>query len=214
MSYFLHNYYNIKFYENQIVSPTQRYFDGQPAITSHLPCQLVGEHSQPLPQWGNSSCFSGSHQHFYWTALLRTVRGLHPQRVIQDFWLGLSVTQFNVLLGHHGVQTERFELPTPCLQGTRSPIRAMTPYIQFNFTFDRLLINYSITSFCFDRSEAQYEEKPNHGFHISDSQLPMWIISLLTYADIFLSFSMDIHVTTWVRKHTLRNLPNAYYFGK
>lgn len=44
---------------------------------------------------------------------------------------------------------------------------------------------------------------PNHGFRIIDSQLLMRFIFPLAYADIFLSFS------TRVRKHTLRNIPNA-----
>ena len=36
------------------------------------------------------------------------------------------------------------------------------------FYFERPLANFSKTSFCFNRNEAQYEEKPNHGFHILD----------------------------------------------
>ena len=57
LSYFLYKYYIIKFYENQFVSLTLRYFDELSAITHHLSCPLVGEHSQPLPQWGLSTWF-------------------------------------------------------------------------------------------------------------------------------------------------------------
>lgn len=84
------------------------------------------------------------------------------------------------------------------------------------FYIDRPLANYSITSFCFDRSEAQYEEKPNHGFRVLDSQLLTRFIFLLAYAGIFFRFTTPAYyryeatsVATRVRKHTLRNLPNA-----
>ena len=73
------------------------------------------------------------------------------------------------------------------------------------FYFERPLANFSKTSFCFNRNEAQYEEKPNHGFHILDfCRLLMWFIFLPAYADIFLS-----SYWTRVRKHTLRNLPKS-----
>ena len=56
----LHNYYIIKFYENQIVSPTQRYFDALCAITytssqstrrshlHHFRCGVIPRGSQAL----------------------------------------------------------------------------------------------------------------------------------------------------------------------
>ena len=60
----------------------------------------------------------------------------------------------------------------------------------------------------------EVDNKPNHGFRIMMLQYLMRFIFLLAYADIFLSFSMDIRVTARMRKHTLRNLPNAYHSGE
>ena len=99
--------------------------------------------------------------------------------------------------GLEPASTRHWFLRPACLPFHHIPITSL-------FYFERPLINFSKTPFCFDLSEAQYEEKPTHGFRILDSQLSMRIISLLTYADIFFSFPK-----TRVRKHTLRNLPNA-----
>lgn len=85
-----------------------------------------------------------------------------------------------------GTRTHTHKALVPKTSVSAIPPHPVYPVL---FYIDRPLVNYSTTSFCFDQSEVQYEEKPNHGFRILDSQLPMRIISLLAYADIFFSLS-------------------------